>query len=69
MERSPSELALASGLANRSHCHMYSNSLPDARTHTLPGHISPPTHTLTLLLPRFLAKGVTHTLEGMQRLI
>lgn len=59
MDCSPSELAFERGLANRLHCHMYRDSLPDA--HTIPGHISPPTHTLTLLPPRFLAKGVTHT--------
>lgn len=44
MDCSLSELAFARGLANRFHCHMYRDSLPD--THTIPGHISPPTHTL-----------------------
>jgi len=32
MDCSPSELALKRGLANHSHCHMYTDSLPDAHT-------------------------------------
>lgn len=45
MDRSPSELAPTSGLANRSHCHMYRNSLPDTHTHTPRSYLTTHTHS------------------------